>query len=61
MTAREKEPIQLEYKSVNNIDSLSTSPLVKVKRIDLIGVNYFLCVLHPYLVDLVNSLKINII
>ena len=59
MAAREKEPPQLESvpKMSDNIDSLSTGPLVKVERIDLIGVDNFLCVLPPYLIDLVNSLK----
>ncbi|GFZ16420.1 microtubule-associated protein 65-9 [Actinidia rufa] len=33
----------------------------KVERIDLIGVDNFLCVLPPYFVDLVNNLKMGII
>ena len=57
MAAREKKPLQLE--SVPKV-SESTGPLVKVEIIDLIGVDNFLCIL-PYLVDLVNYLKIDII
>ena len=48
MVAREEESLQLERVS-------------KVERIDLIGVDNFLCVLPPCFVDLVNSLKTSII
>ena len=44
MVARKKNPLQLES-------------VPKVKRIDWIGVDNFLCV-FPYLVGLVNNLKI---
>ena len=52
----QKDPLQLESvpKVTDNIDSLSTS---LVERIDLVGVDNFLCVLPPYLNDLVNNLK----
>ena len=60
---KRKRAIQLESvpKMSNNIDSLSTSPLVKVERIDFIGVADFLCIFNPCLIYFVNSLKINII
>ena len=58
MAAREKESLQLE--SVPKV-SESTGPLVKVEMIDLIGVDNFLCILPPCLVDLVNNLNIEII
>ena len=54
MAAREKESLQLE--STAKV-SESIGPLVKVKRIDLIGVDNFVCILPLCLVDLVNSLK----
>ena len=62
ITARENWPLQLESvpKVADNIDLLSTSPLVKIKIIDWIGIDNFLCVL-PYLVDLINNLNIDII
>ena len=42
MVAREKQSLQLE--SVPKM-SESTGPLVKMERIDLIGIDNFLCVL----------------
>ena len=49
MAVRKKDSFQLESvpKVVDNIDSLSTDPLVKMERINLIGVDNFLCVCLP--------------
>ena len=59
MPARENELLQLESapKVADIIDLLSTGHLVKMKKIDWIGVDNFLCVLPCF----VNNLKISII
>ena len=56
IVARENGSLQLESvpKLSNNVDSLSVDPLVKVDRIDFIGVADFLCVFNPCLVKFIN-------